>query len=190
MADEKITIKGLCQQYNLSQTALANRFGIPLRTVQNWYAGVRIPPDYVVNMIEKEFVMVKQSTGHMLNVGDKVKMNIEAIGKGDLDGVEITSTGKNYWRYMNEHPNEIYTVTGLDFTHDSECIYVLSGFMGDNTWASDELIHVPEAKNPFETIKNMTVDEMASALLPLLSGVLKDGVPSKEYMKAWLLGDE
>ena len=47
------TIKQLCDTYNIGQTELARRFDIPLRTVQNWHAGIRIPPDYVVNMIEE-----------------------------------------------------------------------------------------------------------------------------------------
>lgn len=47
------TIKQLCETYGIGQSELARRFGIPLRTVQNWYAGIRIPPDYVVNMIEE-----------------------------------------------------------------------------------------------------------------------------------------
>lgn len=45
------TIKEICEKYNLSQTALAKRFGIPLRTVQNWHGGHRNPPDYVVGMM-------------------------------------------------------------------------------------------------------------------------------------------
>lgn len=47
------TIKQICQIYHVGQTELARKFGIPLRTVQNWHAGIRIPPDYVVNMIEE-----------------------------------------------------------------------------------------------------------------------------------------
>lgn len=46
-----MTIKEICQKYNLGQTALSRRFGIPLRTVQQWYAGDRNPPPYVVDMI-------------------------------------------------------------------------------------------------------------------------------------------
>lgn len=45
------TIKELCAEYNLSQTALAKRFGIPLRTLQGWAGGQRNPPDYVVKMM-------------------------------------------------------------------------------------------------------------------------------------------
>ena len=46
-----MTIKEVCEKYSLSQTALAKRFGIPLRTVQDWYAGRRNPPDYDVTMM-------------------------------------------------------------------------------------------------------------------------------------------
>lgn len=47
------TIKDICEMYQLSQTALAKRFGIPLRTVQDWHAGRRVPPEYVVNMMDE-----------------------------------------------------------------------------------------------------------------------------------------
>ena len=46
-----MTIKEICEKHGLSQTALAKRFGIPLRTVQDWHAGRRVPPDYVVSMM-------------------------------------------------------------------------------------------------------------------------------------------
>lgn len=45
------SIKDICTEYNLSQTALAKRFGIPLRTVQDWHSGRRVPPEYVVSMM-------------------------------------------------------------------------------------------------------------------------------------------
>lgn len=46
-----MTIKEICEKYGYSQTALAKRFGIPLRTVQDWHGERRTPPEYVVNMI-------------------------------------------------------------------------------------------------------------------------------------------
>ena len=51
MTENEKTIKVLCEDYGISQTALARRFDIPLRTVQDWYAGRRKPPTYVVNML-------------------------------------------------------------------------------------------------------------------------------------------
>lgn len=129
---------------------------------------------------------LKETTGHVLKIGDKVKMNIEVLADGDLDGVEFTKSGENYWRYMNEHPDEVYTVVGFDFSNDSPCIYKLSGAMSGNTWASDELICLPEPSSHFEIIKNMTLDEMAADLIPLLADIYEGGLPSPELMKEWL----
>lgn len=47
------TVKELCKEYGYSQTKLAKRFGIPLRTVQNWHGGQREPAPYVVPMMEE-----------------------------------------------------------------------------------------------------------------------------------------
>ena len=51
MSDNTKTIKQLCDDYGMGQTALSRRFGIPLRTVQDWYSGRSKPPAYVVNML-------------------------------------------------------------------------------------------------------------------------------------------
>lgn len=46
-------VADLCRRYSIGQSALARRFQIPLRTVQQWYAGDRKAPDYVVSMMEE-----------------------------------------------------------------------------------------------------------------------------------------
>lgn len=53
MTENKRTIKEICEAYGITQTELSRKYDIPLRTVQDWHAGRRTPPDYVVNMIEK-----------------------------------------------------------------------------------------------------------------------------------------
>lgn len=49
--ENKTEIARICEEYGLKQTELAKRFGIPLRTVQDWHAGRRVPPGYFKNMI-------------------------------------------------------------------------------------------------------------------------------------------
>lgn len=56
-----MTIKEICEKYGFSQTGLARRFDIPLRTVQDWYAGRRTPPSYVVNMMVELLEMSKEA---------------------------------------------------------------------------------------------------------------------------------
>lgn len=53
MNENTTPIAELCRRYGLSQSELARRFEIPLRTVQDWHAGRRKAPDYVVKMIDR-----------------------------------------------------------------------------------------------------------------------------------------
>ena len=46
-----MSINELLELHNLSQTDLSKRFGIPLRTVQNWAEGKNSPSGWVVNLI-------------------------------------------------------------------------------------------------------------------------------------------
>lgn len=48
---ENTPIRELCREYGLTQRALADRFGIPLRTVEDWSTGRHKCPDYTVRMI-------------------------------------------------------------------------------------------------------------------------------------------
>lgn len=57
MTENTRTIKEICEAYGITQTELSRKYGIPLRTVQDWHAGRRTPPGYVVNMIEKLMVL-------------------------------------------------------------------------------------------------------------------------------------
>ena len=54
-AQQTLTIKDICEKYQITQSALARRFGIPLRTVQDWHSDRRKPPEYVVRMIVEIF---------------------------------------------------------------------------------------------------------------------------------------
>ena len=46
-----MTIKEIRTAAGLTQAAMAARFGIPKRTIENWEGGKREPPEYVVRMI-------------------------------------------------------------------------------------------------------------------------------------------
>ena len=53
MTESTRTIKEICDAYGITQSELSRKYGIPLRTVQDWHGGRRTPPAYVVNMIER-----------------------------------------------------------------------------------------------------------------------------------------
>ncbi len=46
-------IKELRKKTGLTQTQFGSLFGIPMRTIQEWECERRIPPKYIVDMIEE-----------------------------------------------------------------------------------------------------------------------------------------
>lgn len=48
-----MTIKEIAAAAGMSMRKLADRFGIPHRTMENWATGVRKPPEYVINMMRE-----------------------------------------------------------------------------------------------------------------------------------------
>jgi hypothetical protein len=128
---------------------------------------------------------IKNVSGHQLEIGDHVRINIPVLEAGDLDGVEVTASGENYWRYICEHPDEIYTVTALNFNYET-CPYILSGFLSGTTFAADELIHVAKAETQFEVLKNATINEMPDILFSMIQELDKDTVITKEELLSWL----
>ena len=45
-------VKALRLRLGLTQTGMTESFGIPRRTIQEWEAGRRVPPEYVLRMLE------------------------------------------------------------------------------------------------------------------------------------------
>lgn len=57
-----MTIQDILATYGYTQSSLARRFGIPLRTVQNWCGGVRTPPEYVIGMMIRILELEREVT--------------------------------------------------------------------------------------------------------------------------------
>lgn len=55
------TIKELCEEYGITQAELSRAFSIPIRTVHDWHAGKRVPPDYVVTLLEESLKRRKEN---------------------------------------------------------------------------------------------------------------------------------
>lgn len=48
-----MTINEIRKLTGLSQAAFGVRYGIPKRTIESWEMGVRVPPAYVVDLLER-----------------------------------------------------------------------------------------------------------------------------------------
>ena len=54
------SVKDIAAEAGLSQRKLADRFCIPIRTVEDWCAGKRTPPDYVRMMMQECLGLLKR----------------------------------------------------------------------------------------------------------------------------------
>ena len=54
------TIKELCDEHGIGQSQLSRMYGIPLRTVQDWFGGRSTPPSYVVTLLEESLKRRKE----------------------------------------------------------------------------------------------------------------------------------
>ena len=45
-------VRAIRQRTGLSQAAFAEKFEIPKRTIENWEAGTREPPIYILQMLD------------------------------------------------------------------------------------------------------------------------------------------
>ena len=49
--ESKDEIKKIREEAGMTQKAFSDFFGIPVRTLQDWEAGLRKPPEYVVRLL-------------------------------------------------------------------------------------------------------------------------------------------
>lgn len=54
------SIKDIAKDAGLSQRKLAEKFGIPYRTMENWSSGERTPPEYVSLMLQECLGLVRR----------------------------------------------------------------------------------------------------------------------------------
>lgn len=48
-----MTIREMRARMGITQSEFAERYQIPFRTIQNWETGMRKPPEYILNMLER-----------------------------------------------------------------------------------------------------------------------------------------
>lgn len=95
------TVKDICQEYGYSQTELGKRFGIPLRTVQNWHGGQREPAPYVVHMME-EILRAEQAAETKVIMVAEWRMQKYPLTQCTACGVTRNCENDVGWKYCPE----------------------------------------------------------------------------------------
>lgn len=135
-------------------------------------------------------MILSETRERILGIGSKVRMNIPRMEKAveeDGDGCFVNiQTGKDYLQYAKEHPDEVYCVVKHKFFAHT-CWYVLSGEMSGCQCGVEDIIPVIERKSRFESFKEMSLDEMASQMIPLIYYQLcSKGLPKEKEIQQWL----
>lgn len=112
-----------------------------------------------------------------LQIGSYVKMNVEKIEKGDLDGIAYTQTGINYLELMQKNPNKIYRIIGTENgkkDYEPAVGFLLDGEMQNQIWYDDELIEIKELTfaDQLRSADNIAMAEMLKNMFPTEFGAL------------------
>ena len=111
------TVKDICKEDGYSQTELAKRFGIPLRTVQNWHGGQREPAPYVVPMME-EILRAERAAETKFTMLAEWR---EVVANGVGYHKECTACGQHWMLDSSEHvckETPFCPVCGAKMTND------------------------------------------------------------------------
>jgi len=57
-----MTIKEIRDTTGLTQTEFGELLGIPVRTIQNWEKGYRIPPAYIIELVNFKIKRIYKNT--------------------------------------------------------------------------------------------------------------------------------
>ena len=64
-------IKDLRKKTGLSQSKFSAKFGIPVRTLQQWEQGISAPPEYLIRMMAYIMLLEEKTDGNVELTGDK-----------------------------------------------------------------------------------------------------------------------
>ena len=94
-------IKELREELGLSQRAFAQRYRIPLRSIENWEGGQRTPPSYVLELLEKAvkndllIIRVAEACAGELGIDcPQIKFGAEKKSTGNIAGLVLDSDRK------------------------------------------------------------------------------------------------
>ena len=120
--DTAKTIKELRESTGMSRKEFSEHMGIPVRTLEDWEAGRRTPPDYVPRLLAYQIKIEEIFAG-------KVKRNVSVILDADGNKIvvinDIVFKGKRSisWeeveKYLKRYVGDIYSIA-----EDNEIIYI------------------------------------------------------------------
>lgn len=134
-------IKTMLAAHGITQAELSRRFNIPLRTVEDWCAGRRTPPPYVLSMlnqllvnekIKEEKLMCENYIRYLEAASSQACKNIESLSV-HIPGSSVILRGKAAAAYLmdavvvetlcDEDGNQyrVYVSHGMEKDYNADC---------------------------------------------------------------------
>lgn len=102
-----MTIKELRKSTGLPQAKFSKKYGIPRRTLEDWEADKRTPPDYVVDMLA--YIVASENVNHKAWVFYEYR---DRVGTGSYelftDRDAAIAYAKDLWDSMTEYDQQSY----------------------------------------------------------------------------------
>lgn len=125
-------IKTLRTEIGLNRKKFAEHFGIPLRTVEDWEAGRRTPPDYVQRLLAYQIKI------EILQIADndpivKTKRNFDIITDADgnkivlINDKKFKGMSKEEWKDIEKYLQQ-YVGSCYEIAESSEKIFIDTDF--------------------------------------------------------------
>lgn len=152
LEDQMKQLRSLREETGLSRTKFADLFGIPLRTVEDWEAGKRKMPEYLLRLMTYKIKLENMHENNMVDSNrerpQKVSIIHDAEGQKIVMIHDIRFKGKKReeWDEIEEYLKE-YVGKCYEIAESAEKIYIGKDFPDEFSHGKDKtILKGPNAK--------------------------------------------
>ena len=144
-----MNIKEIREACKMSRAEFSRVYGIPIRTLENWEAGIRKCPDYLLNLIKRSAAEDSNT-----NISCYDKDMLKELGYLYDELVKI-SGGRNPYPYADVFPTKYFTMLHNSVARIgipdalSERISIFMDHVDPEDWAESMGIPVPMSKRQY-----------------------------------------
>lgn len=111
----QLTVRQMRELLGASQTSFGDRYGIPMRSIQNWENGERSCPDYVLRLLQRCVLEdYEEENGHIANYFIEAK-DTKAIYDTHLDESDDLEDAKKKAKMWVDRGYQVELVNGIEF---------------------------------------------------------------------------
>lgn len=152
-------IRSMRKKLGMSVPAFSKRYGIPVRTLENWDSGIRKPPEYVFEMLEKKVIQditildTAEKCAENLNIKcPKISFGLDGRTSGNIAATILDSNKKvKEIMIINDYNNILDALLAVchEMRHIYQSVYdehILDGYIELGSGISFEAYNLQAAE--------------------------------------------